>query len=288
MRARRLLSLIPVAALAAALAACGDGGVKKADYTAKADVACSTGNSTIAALAKPSNGPQVATAAGTASSTIDAQVVALRAMKTPGGKDKAQIEGVITSIADVGGPAKALQEAAGKTDDAAMAKAALDLQAKADAAAQQGQAYGLTQCGTGLKPAVVPLFDGAKSVVKADFVTKAEAACRDAGRKYAAIARPGTTAASRARYFDATLAVSNKLAADLRALPVAPGDEATVTAILDGMDALNAKAKELSAAANANNTRLVAGLVSEVQVAGTAVTAKVDAYGLKVCGSVSG
>ena len=71
---------------------------------------------------------------GTANTTIDGQVTSLRALKLPGGKDKAQVQGIITAIAAVSGPTKALQEAAGKNDNAAMATAAKDMQAKADAA----------------------------------------------------------------------------------------------------------------------------------------------------------
>jgi hypothetical protein len=161
------------------------------------------------------------------------------------------------------------------------------MQAKVDAAATQASAYGLTQCGTALKPAVANLFDGTKSIVKSSYVTKAEALCRDASRKSAAVAIPGSTAASLARYFDAELAITNKLSTDIRALPVPPGDEATVTDFLAAEDALNAKAKEISTAAKANNTKLVGALLDEVSVANTAANAKLDAYGLKACGSAS-
>ncbi|MDQ1403218.1 MAG: hypothetical protein QOG03_1534, partial [Actinomycetota bacterium] len=41
----------------------------------------------------------------------------------------------------------------------------------------------------------------------------------------------------------------------------------------------------VSAAAKANNARLVGGLLDELNVAGTAVDAKLDAYGLTTCGS---
>ena len=284
----RISLLIPLTALAAALTACGGGGVKKADFTAKADVACSTGNSTIAAVAKPSNAPQVATAAGTAGTTIDAQVVALRALKTPGGDDKKQIEGIIAAIADVGGPAKALQEAAGKTDDTAMAKAAVDMQAKADAAATQGQAYGLTQCGTGLKPAVAPLFEGTKSVVKSSYITTGEAACRESARKSTALTQPGTTLSSLARYLDGYLPILNKFVADFKAIPVPPGDEAAIGEIMTAIEATPGKVKEISAAAKANNARLVGALFEEATVFGTQLDSKLDAYGLKVCGSTGG
>ena len=83
-------------------------------------------------------------------------------MKTPGGQDKSLAVGVINAIAEVVGPTKALQEAAGRNDDAAMARAALDMQAKADAASGSAQAFGMSQCGIQLKFGLGNLFDGVK------------------------------------------------------------------------------------------------------------------------------
>ena len=282
----RVTILLPAVALATALTACGGGGPSKSGLVAKADGACTPGNAAIAGVAKPGNPTQVGAAAGTAAGTIDAQVAALRALKTPGGSDKLQFTGVITSIADVGGPAKALQDAAGKNDEPAMAKAAVDLQAKADTAATQSQAFGLTQCGTGLKPAVAPVFEGVKSVLKGSYVAKSETLCRAAQSKLDAIAQPGSTLPSIGRYLDAALAISNKLAADLRALPAPPGDQAAVDEFNAAFDAMNAKVKDMTAAAKANNSKLFVALSDEVDVANTALNAKLDGYGLKVCGTV--
>lgn len=277
--------LIPTVALAATLAACGGGGPGKSEFTAKADGSCGAGNTAISSSAEPTNAPQVATSAGTAVTTIDGQVGMLRALKMPGGKDKARIEGVINAIADVSPPARALQDAAGKNDDAAMTKAAAEMQAKVDAAATSAQAYGFTQCGTGLKPAVANLFEGARSVVKGSYVTKAEALCREAYRKSDAVAAPGNSLASVGRYLDSLLVISNKLAADIKAVPAPPGDEATVGELATAFDSVNAKVKEMTAAAKSNNPRLFGALSEETDVATTALNAKLDAYGLKTCGT---
>jgi hypothetical protein len=280
----RFTILFPSVALAAALTACGGGGPSKTEFVAKADGACAAGNAAISAVAKPGNAAQVGAAAGTAATTIDGQVGSLRAMK-PRGSDKQQFAGVITAIADVTAPAKALQDAAGKNDNVAMAKAAVDLQAKSGTAATQGQAFGMAQCGVGLKAAVANVFEGTKSVVKTDYVAKAEALCRAANTKIDAVAAPGSSLASVSRFFDSVMVISNKLAADLKALPAPPGDEAAVTEFTTAFDALNAKGKETAAAAKANNAKLVVALSDELDVAGTALNAKLDAYGLKVCGT---
>ena len=281
----RFTLIFPAVALAAGLTACGDDGPSKVDFIAKADAACAPGNATVSTTAKPTNAPQVATSAGVAVTAIDGQVTALRAMKTPGGKDKAQIQGIVNALADVGAPTKALQDAAGKTDDAAMAKAAVDMQAKADAAHNSAQAYGLAQCGTQLKFGLGTMFDGVKNVVKASYVKKSETLCRDYYRKSDALGAPGASAAAFARYLDQEQALSVKLVTDLKAVTAPPGDEATVGEFVSAMEAVNAKVAELIAAVKANNSRLASGLFDEVNVASTAVNAKLDAYGLTVCGS---
>jgi len=283
----RIALLIPTVALAAALTACGDGGPGKADFMAKADAACAPGNTAISTTAKPTNAPQVATAAGTAATSIDSQVGALRALKAPSGKDKAPAQAVITQIADVSAPTRALQDAAGKADDAAMARSTLDMQAKADTAARSAEAYGMTQCGTQLKLGLGNMVDGVKNVMKVTYVSKAVGLCRDFDRKSNAVADPGSSLASLGRYLDQVLPLSDKLVKDLRAIPVPPGDEAAVADYLSAMDALNVKSKEAGAAAKANNPRLLGALAQELEVAGTAATAKLDAYGIRGCGSVA-
>jgi hypothetical protein len=69
---------------------------------------------------------------------------------------------------------------------------------------------------------------------------------------------------------------------------VPPGDEATINEIVAAMDASVPKVKEVSAAAKANNARLVGALFEELDVSDTQINAKLDAYGLKVCGSLGG
>ncbi len=287
MRTRCFL-LIPAVALVATLTACGGDGPSADSYRAEADGFCSAGNIAISSAAKPTNAPQVATSAGAVVTTIDAQTAMLWAKKTPGGDDKAQIDGIVTAIAEVSAPAKALQDAAAKNDDAAMAKAGVEMQSKADAAATSAQAYGFTQCGAALKPAVANLYEGAKSVMKSSYVTKSEAMCRDAGDRTEAVSPPGKTLASTSRYLDAVLAISVKFAGDLKSIPVPPGDEATVSELMAAMDTLNAKGQEVSVAAKSNNPQLVLALFEEVEVATTALNAKLDAYGLETCGTGGG
>jgi hypothetical protein len=284
----RFTVLIPAVALAAILTACGEDGPSKTEFVTQTDGACTAGNTAISTTAKPTNAPQVATAAGASVGTIDSQVAALRAMDMPGGKDKDQALGVINAIADVSAPTRALQDAAGKNDDAGMSRAAIEMQAKAETAHNSAQAFGMSQCGVQLKFGLGNLFDGVKQVVKATYVAKGEGLCRDAARRYAAVPFPGNSQASFIRYIDAINGISVKLAADFKAIQAPPGDEAAVADMLAAIDTVNAKAKEAIDAARAGNERLFAGLFDELNVSQTAVNAKLDAYGLKACGSAAG
>ena len=281
---KRFILLSPVVALAAALTACGDDGPSKSGFVTKADAACTPGNTTISTTAKPTNAPQVGTAAGTAATTIDSQLQALRSLKMPGGADKDLAQGVINTIAEISAPAKALQDAGAKTDDAAMVKAAADMQAKADTASTTAQAFGLTQCGVQLKFGLGNLIDGVKNVVKSSYVTKAEVLCTDFVDRVERLALPGNSLASAARYLDAFLTISTKLQTELKALPVPPGDQPAVDGFLGALDALNAKFRDASAAAKANNATRATTLLDQIDRESDDLNAKFSAYGLTACG----
>ncbi|HEX3621261.1 MAG TPA: hypothetical protein VHT97_02990 [Acidimicrobiales bacterium] len=281
---RRTATLVPVAALAVALAACG-GGVSKAQYVKKADASCGAGNATLAAVAKPSNLPELATAAATVATTVDAQAAGLRKVQAPG-SDKAAVAAMIGALADVAGPARALQAAAGKTDDAATAGAANDLKAKVDSAATQARAYGLNACGTGLQAPVTTVFEGGRSVLKAAFVARAEALCTAASKKADALSSP-TSLASTGKYLNSYIPIEEKLFADIKALAQPPGDEATVADMLAAQDQVIAKDKQLQAAAAKASTATFAQLSDEEDPLITAANSKFDAYGVKMCGTLS-
>ncbi len=283
---RRPVALVGTAlALTATLAACGGGGVKKADFVAKADQACGPGNAAVGSLAKPSNLPDLSTAAGTLATTVDGQVAELRKLEAPK-DDKVLVDGMIAAIADVGGAAKTLQETAAKTDDGATARAATDLKAKSDTAAAQTEAYGLSACGRGLRAPVTTLFEGGHSVVKAAFIARADALCTAATKKVAALPDP-TSLATMVRFLTAYLPIEEKLFADIRALVVPPGDDATVADMLAAQDKVIARDKELLVAAQQRNERLFDRLYEEGAALTTAANAKFDAYGLRNCGTLS-
>ena len=282
---KRFLAAVAALAVAAGLVACGDDGVSKAEFVTKADGACSAGNGMLAIAAKPSNLPELAAAAGTVATSVDGQAEALRKLEAPK-DDKAVVTGVIGALADVGGQARALQEAAGKTDDAATARAANELRGKTDNAATQAKTYGLTVCGQGLQAPVANVIEGGRTILKAAFVARAEGLCTAANRKADALPEP-TSFAGLARYLSAYLPIAEKLFADIKALAVPPGDDSTVADMLSAQDVALAKEKEAHAAAQRGNAAQFDRLESEVVTLVTAANAKFDAYGLRACGTLS-
>ena len=284
MRLRRAAALIGVVALATQMAGCG-GGVSKSDFLARADGACGPGNGTLGAMAKPSNLPELATAAATLATTVDSQADALRTLDPPG-DDRAVVAGMVGALAEVSAPARALQDAAGKTDDAATARAANDLKAKVDAAAVQAQSYGLAACATGLQAPVTTIFEGGRTVLKAAFVARSEALCTAANRKADALTTPSSLA-SLGRYLTAYVPIEVKLFDDIKALTKPPGDEATIADMLSAQDKVITKDKELQAAAQKASQAQFDRLDEESDTLITAANAKFDAYGLRSCGTLS-
>jgi hypothetical protein len=284
MSIQRFGPFVGALALAAGLAACG-GGESKSGFVSKADGACGPGNTSLAGVAKPSNLPELATAAGTVVSTVDAQAGALRKLKVPG-DDKATVAGMVGALADIGPSAHALQDAAGKTDDAATARAANELKGKTDNAATQAKAYGLTACAQGLQAPVATVIDGARTVIKAAFVARAESLCTAANHKADALSEPSSLAAF-GRFVTSYLAIADKLFADIKALAVPPGDDTQVAEMLAAQDKVLAKEKEAGAAAQRGSQSQFDKALEEVTTLGTAANAKFDDYGLKNCGTLS-
>lgn len=284
-RPRHLLHALAAIALTTGLAACGGGGVSKSDFVAKAEEACGTGNGLVAITAKPSNLPELAAAAGTVATAVDGQTEALRKIE-PAKDDKVVVAGVISALAEVSGPARALQEAAGKSDDAATARAANDLKGKTDSAAAQAKAYGLSVCGQGLQAPVATVMEGGRTVLKAAFVARAEALCTAANRKVDALPEP-TSMASFSRHLNTYLTIEEKLFADIKALAVPPGDDTTVAEMLAAQDRVIALVRDARAAAQRGNEAQFGRILAEGDTVGTAANAKFDAYGLRACGTLS-
>jgi len=267
------------------LAHAGVGIPSKTTFIAKADAVCSKSNGPVAAVAKPSSYPELTTAVGTVVTAADSQAAALAKVQLPGGTARTAAADAIGAMTATDQAAHSLASAAAKKDDAATATATSHLMTQFSDASAKAKAFGFNACGAGMQTGMDNLTGGAKGLVKASFMAKADSLCREASRKLDAIPPFKSNPTDIARYFGQGLDIMTKASSDLRALPAPPGDEATVADMLAAQDKVNAKIGELRDAAAAGNQSHFIAAGQELDVLGTAADAKLDAYGLAVCGS---
>jgi hypothetical protein len=267
------------------LATKGVGMPTTAQYVAKADAICRPSNGSVGSIVKPTSYPELATGAGTLVTTSDAQLGGLRKLSRPAGADGGRVAGLLSDMTETNSAGRGLQDAAGRSDDAATAAATLRLRSAATAASTSAKALGFTACATGMQPGVDAVAGGANGVVKTAFIAKADTLCRALIRTLDAIPRPKTGNAAIARYLTQTVQLMDGLIVDLKAMPVPPGDEATVGEFLGALGSLTAKWKETPAAATAGDVARLTAIEKEAAPMETAANAKLDAYGLGTCGT---
>ena len=136
-----------------------------------------------------------------------------------------------------------------------------------------------------MQPGIDATVGGATGVIKTQFLAKADSLCRAAATKFDALPETPDTDAGLIADMNNTLGITQKLVADLRAIPVAPGDEPVVTSMLDAADKLNAKTIELRDAVTAQDFARFQAVLKEGGPIGTDSDHQFDAYGLGVCGS---
>lgn len=267
------------------LAHAGVGVPSKTTFIAKADAVCSKTNAPVAAVPKPSSYPELATAVATVVTAADTQSAALGKVHLPGGTARTAAADAIGALTAMDQAAHSLADAAAKKDDAATATATSHLMTQFSDATAKTKAFGFISCGSGLQTGMDNVTGGAKGLVKTSFMAKADSLCREASRKLDALVPFKSNQADIARYFGQGVDIMTKASSDLRALPAPPGDEATIADMLAAQDKVNAKVGELRDAAAAGNQSRFIAAGQELDVLGTAADAKLDAYGLAVCGS---
>ena len=262
----------------------GIGMTSKAKFVKKADAVCAPSNAPVAGLAKPSSYPDLATAAGTLVTTTETQLGGLRALKLPGGNDGGRARDVLATMTATNQAGRQLQDAASRKDDAATAAATQLFRTSATEASTRARELGMASCVTGMQPGVENVIGGATGVVKTAFLAKADTLCRAGARALEGI-RPPSGPRDLSRFFNAFTPIVTKLVADLKALPVPPGDEAVIGEIMTGLDKGLDQNREMRDAALAGDVSRFNAIDGEATILTTAIDAKLDAYGLTTCGS---
>ncbi len=254
-------------------------------FIAKADAACGPANGPVASVAKPTSYPELASAVATVATATDGQLARLRRIKLPGGAARGKATAVVDALALTSQAVHGLGDAAGKKDDAATARATRQVSTQFGDTTAKARALGLRACATGMQAGMDNVVGGSKALVKTAFVAKADNVCREGSRNIDAIPEPRADPRALARALDQVLQVADRMESDLKALPVPPGDETAVADMLAAQDKVLAKEAEMrDAAAAGDGSRLLAANQEET-VLGTAADAKLDAYGLGICGS---
>jgi hypothetical protein len=258
----------------------------KTRFITKADAICGPANRPVATLVRPTSYPELTTAAGTLVTATDTQLTQLRTVKLPGGAGQGQAGAVFEALSSTNQAAHSLLDVAGRKDDAATAAATQRISAQYGDAGTKAKAFGFRACAVGMQAGVDNLVGGSKALIKTGFVAKADGLCREASRKLAAIASPKKNdARDISRFLNQIAPLVVKLLADLKTLPVPPGDDATVAEMLTAQEKVNANIVELRDAVTAGDPSRFAAADQESSPLGTAADAKFDAYGLGICGS---
>ena len=266
-----------------ALTACGGGGPGKEDFVADADRICRAASAPLASVKAPTSFPELSDTARTIAAAVDVQLPKLRGLDRPSGDD-ASLNTMLGSLGGVADAARTLEGTASRNDEAGTATAARDLAARTKSASDSGQAYGFATCGGSLQPAANASVEGAKTVLKAGYVVKAEAICTEASSALEEIPE-SSSLRGEARVIDSGVRILDRLIAALRALVPPPGDEATLDEFYAAQQQVIDKAREAGAAATAGNERLFESVVEQFNVLTTAANAKADAYGIDDCGT---
>ena len=255
-------------------------------YLAKADEVCRPANAPITAIVKPTNYTELAAAAGTVAKTTEAQLVQLRAMRKPSGADGRSVMNALDAIGAGSASAKGLEDAATRKDDVATVASTKDIKNRFEQVGVQAKAVGFTACGGGLQPGIDNVSGGAQTVLKAAFTAKAEGICRAGARKFEGLSEPNYyDIAAVSRFFGQAFDINNGMLNELKAIPVPPGDEAAVSAMVANAEKLNAKTAEMRDTAAADDADRFIAAGKEMPALGTAADASFDGYGLSVCGS---
>lgn len=258
------------------------GAPSKASFIAEADAACTPGNAGMNAITKPVGYQSLATSASTFVTTVDAQLRALRALDLPGYADRSRARNVLNAFGATGNAGRSLQAAAAAGDPAMTGVASRSMTLSAQDAMARAQAFGLTSCVAGMKPGIDSLIAGANGAVKTSFAEKASGICVELGRAIGALPRV-RTADDLTKVVNQTVGLFEKMAADIKALPVPPGDEATVAAITSGIANVAAKMRELGNAALAGDVKRVNAIDKEGDALSDELDRRFLDYGVSAC-----
>ena len=260
------------------------GAPSKAQFVADADAVCAATNGTVNAISKPIAYPALAAAASTLVTTSETQLDRLRDLDLPGGDDRGRARAVFTALQTTNDAGRNLQSAAGAGDPAMTAAASRTLSLNSKDAQARAREFGLTACVVGMQTGTDAVLAGANGAVKDSFLVAGSRLCVDFLRDLEAVPTI-RNANDITRFVNQNVTLVDKLVSDLRALPVAPGDENTVAELTAAVENLSGKLKQMGVAGAAGDVRRVNAIQREIDAAGVDVDTRFGNYGLRAGGS---
>lgn len=280
---RRAASLLIVLSLPA-LAACGDNAPSKADFVAKADPICKTGNEASSAFTTPTDIPGLRDFGTKLADNVDKTTKQLEELDFPKGEDGNGAKSMVKAMRDGGTAARNIGPAVDKenfTEIETTARAAVDAFKKADSDAR---AFGSAECGKGEAESSGRMSTSLGTTVKAAYIIKVDALCTAAQKELAALPEPETEQQAVA-YFDKALAVGEKMRTEIKAIPAPVTDKDKLDAWFAAGDASIAKTRATREAAAGGDEDKFVELAEQSAQAGLTAAGKASAYGLKACGT---
>jgi hypothetical protein len=277
------IRVVLVGASLIATAACGGGGPSKEAFAEKANPPCGTANTELAGVTKPADFRQLGDVAGKVAGSTDKQVKALTDLEQPD-DDKPQLERMLTSMRATSSSARAVEAGVQRGDLRAAEKGVSDLKLASEQADDTARSYGLTDCGKGARAASALMTEASNDVLKREVIAKADGFCKDANRRLDELTEPEDLE-ELVKFLDQSLAVADKLVADLRGIAVPDSLKAAYDDVMASNDRLVALIRDARAAAQAGNERRAGQLFDQLDTATTEANKKADAFGFKDCGS---
>jgi len=263
------------------------GAPSKSSFVAQADAVCASQNGAVTGIAKPASYPELAAAASTVATTTDTELGRLRALRLPGPAHRGGARAVMTAMAATNLSGRRLQAAAGAKDPAMTAAATREMAMNSKDAAARAGGYGLSACAAGMQSGIETVLGGASGVVKTAFITKAGSLCAGAVRAIDALPPPRTEPREMVHSMEQLIGILEKVNADIKALPIPPGDEATLADLFSTMDKESQKARAMLAPTAALDLPRLKAAQKEFDAVNEVVGVKADAYGIGACSDKS-
>ena len=255
-----------------------------APIIAEADAICKRAESAITSLPAPDSVAKVKEFGEKLAQETKKLVNQLAALKPPRGDDAAKTKGFIDDLRAAGNASAELGEAAGTEDFPGTEKAVAEADKAFKKADESARTAGFNACGKAGAAASGSVAAPTPGLLKNAYIAKADALCGASNTDRSAVPRPDTLEEF-VPFVDQILPITDKLAADLKAIAPPAADKAAIDEWLAAKDAIRPVVVDMQAAARAGDENRFNQLVARLITMTSEVDLKADRIGFRNCGS---